>query len=96
MIPDLRENHDSFRDWRPLLSGDKITIKETKGGANEISDILWPSLARQILRRDAENLNLRRASVGDHIYATVFINLFSKDIQTFARLFARTLQTQIP
>lgn len=53
-------------------------------------------MAWQILPRDAENLNLRRASVGDHIYATVFINLFSKDIQTFARLFARTLQTRIP
>lgn len=84
------------RNWRPLLPGDKITVKEIKEGVNEISDILWPSLARQILPRDAENLNLRTARVGDRIYATVFINLFPKDIQTFARLFSRTLQTRIP
>ncbi len=57
---------------------------------NEISDILWPSLAWQILPRDAENLNLRTVRVGkNHIYATVFINLFPKDMQTFVRLFAR-------
>jgi intracellular multiplication protein IcmB len=84
------------RNWRPSLPGDKITIKEAKQTSGEISDILWPSLARQILPRDAENLDLRTARVGDRIYATVFINLFPKDIQTFVRLFSRTLQTQIP
>ncbi len=84
------------REWRPSLPGDKITIKTTKEFTGEISDILWPSLARQILPRDAENLNLRTARVGDRIFATVFINLFPKDIQTFVRLFSRTLQTQIP
>lgn len=82
--------------WRPSLPGDKITLKEPKNGIHEISDILWPSLARQILPRDAENLDLRTARVGDRIYASVFINLFPKDIQTFVRLFSRTLQTRIP
>lgn len=84
------------RQWRPSLPGDKITIKAAKEAVGEISDILWPSLARQILPRDAENLDLRTARVGDRIYATVFVNLFPKDIQTFVRLFSRTLQTQIP
>ena len=82
--------------WRPSLPGDKITIKEPKQGVNEISDILWPSLARQVLPRDAENINLRTARVGDRLYASVFIDLFPKDIQTFVRLFSRTLQTRIP
>ena len=84
------------RDWRPLLPGDKITIREPKKNAREISDILWPSLARQLLPRDAENIDLRTARVGDRIYASVFINLFPKDIQPFARLLARTLPTHIP
>ncbi len=84
------------RSWRPSLPGDKITIKASKEAAGEISDILWPSLARQILPRDAENVDLRTARVGDRIYASVFINLFPKDIQTFARLMGRTLQTRIP
>lgn len=84
------------RNWRPILPGDKITIKEYKQMRGEISDILWPSLARQILPRDAENIDLRTARVGDRIYANVFIDLFPKDVQSFVRLFARTLQTHIP
>ncbi len=84
------------RNWRPLLPGDKITIKEYKEMHGEISDILWPSLARQVLPRDAENINLRTTRVGDRIYSTVFIDLFPKDVQSFVRLFSRTLQTQIP
>lgn len=109
LITELLEVHDAVyimrrsadpeftdREWRPLLPGDKITIKEPKAGTSEVSDILWPALARQILPRDAENLDLRTARVGDRIYATVFINLFPKDIQTFVRLFTRTLQTRIP
>jgi intracellular multiplication protein IcmB len=62
----------------------------------EVSDVLWPSLAKQILPRDAVNLDLRTARIGDRDYSTVFIDLFPKDIQMFVRLFARTLQTQIP
>ena len=84
------------RNWRPLLPGDKITIKEYQQIRGEISDIMWPSLARQILPRDAENIDLRTARVGDRIYASVFIDLFPKDVQSFVRLFARTLQTHIP
>lgn len=84
------------REWKPLLPGDKITIKEMKHMRGEISDLLWPSLARQILPRDAQNLNLRTARVGDRIYATVFVDLFPKEVQNFTRLFSRTLPTHIP
>lgn len=109
IVNDVLEVHDAVyvmrrsadpeftaRTWRPLLPGDKVTIKEGKRLKGEISDILWPSLARQILPRDAENINLRTARVGDRIYATVFIDLFPKEIQSFIRLFSRTLQTHIP
>jgi len=95
----MRRNADpefTDRSWRPSLPGDKITIKEAKQAKGEISDVLWPSLARQILPRDAENINLRTSRVGDRIYATVFVDLFPKEIQTFVRLFSRTLQTHIP
>lgn len=84
------------RTWSPSLPGDKITIKELKHGQGEISDIMWPSLAKQLLPRDAENINLRTARVGDRIYASVFVELFPKEIQTFVRLFSRTLQAHIP
>lgn len=85
------------REWRPLLPGDPLTLKAPKTPeVEDISDLLWPSLARQVLPRDAENIDLRTARVGDRIYASVFVDLFPKEIQPFLRLFARTLQTQIP
>lgn len=84
------------RAWRPSLPGDTITIKELKSGRGDISDVLWPSLSRQLLPRDGENIDLRTARIGDRIYSCVFIDLFPKDVQQFIDLFARTLQTQIP
>lgn len=109
VITDLLEVHDAVhairnsvdpeftdRQWRPSLPGDKITVKTTQQTVEDISDVLWPSLSRQIIPRDGENLNLRTARVGDRIYATVFIDLFPKEVQPFMRLFARTLQTHIP
>lgn len=83
-------------DWRPSLVGDKIFIKSRKKIRGDISDIMWPSLAKQLLPRDAENLNLRTARVGDQIYASMFIDLFPKEVQTFNQLFQRIKRSNIP
>lgn len=109
IVTDVLEVHDAvkairrsvdpdFTDaaWRPLLPGDKFVPKESKQPRGEISDITWPSLAKQIFPRDAENIDMRTCRIGDKIYATVFIELFPKDIQPFARLFNRILPTHIP
>lgn len=109
IVTDVLEVHQAVRvirrsvdpdftdaSWQPSLPGDKVTPKEIKRQTGEISDITWPSLARQIFSRDAENLDIRTARIGDKIYATVFIDLFPKDIQPFIRLFNRILPTHIP
>ncbi len=84
------------RTWRPALPGDKVPLKEYKLDEGNISDLLWPSLARQVLPRDAENMDLRTVRVGDRIYSCVFIDLLPKDIKTFMHLFQRTLAARIP
>ncbi len=84
------------RQWRPVLPGDKITIKELKKMRGDISDVLWPALSRQIIPRDGENIDLRTVRIGDRIYSNVFIDLFPKDVQQFIDLFARTLPTKMP
>jgi len=84
------------RKWRATLPGDKIPVKEVKGFRGDVSDILWPSLAKQIIPRDAENLDLRTTRLGDKIYSTVFIDLFPKDIKHFVVLFSRALAARIP
>lgn len=85
------------RSWRPLLPGDRIpAIQEVKKMYGDISDITWPSLAKQLIPRDSENLDLRTVRAGDRVYSCVFIDLFPKDVQRFIDLFARTLPLNIP
>jgi intracellular multiplication protein IcmB len=98
-IYEMRRSTDpefTDRKWRPALPGDKIVIKEPKKYTGDISDILWPSLARQLLPRDAINKDLRTARIGDRIYSCVFIDLFPKELQRFIDLFLRILPTHIP
>ncbi len=84
------------RSWRPVLPGDKIPVKDYQRFTGEFTDILWPSLSKQILPRDAENLDLRTVRIGDRIYSTIFIDLFPKDIKRFVFLLGRTIGARIP
>ncbi len=84
------------REWEPVLPGDKIKPKLYKKSRGELSDLLWPSLAQQLLPRDAENLDLKTARIGDKIYSSVFIDLFPKEIRNFIHLFRRVLAARIP
>lgn len=86
-------------DWRPLLPGDNINaIKhvESLDVENNVADLLWPALSKQIIPRDAENLDLRTVRIGDRLYGSVFIDLFPKEVRTFNNLLAKVLQTKIP
>lgn len=84
------------RNWQPFLPGDSISIRDSQNIKGEISDILWPPLSRQLLPRDAENIDLRTVRIGDRIYSSVFIDIFPKEIQTFVSLFSRIAVTDIP
>lgn len=82
--------------WQPYLPGDVIPIRETKNFSGDISDVLWPSLANQLIPRDGEILDLRTARLGDRVYGTVSIDLFPKEIAPFGALFSRILNAKIP
>jgi intracellular multiplication protein IcmB len=84
------------KNWRAALPGDKVPLKEYDKSRNTISDLLWPSLARQVLPRDAENLDLRTVRLGDQIYSCVFIDLLPKEIKPFNALLQRALAARIP
>ncbi len=89
--PDFTDKH-----WSPRLPGDKIPKKEMDRFLNDISNIMYPSLADQLFVRDAEKIDLRTVRIGDMIYSTVFIYLFPKEVQAFSSLLRRTLPTHIP
>ncbi len=82
--------------WRATLPGDKIPVREINNFKGDISDILWPPIAKQIMPRNAENLDLVTAKMGSTIYGSVFIELFPKDLKNFLALFNRTLNSRIP
>lgn len=84
------------RSWRPILPGDKIPLRSGLKYADDVSNILYPPLAAQILPRDAERLDFRTARIGDKIYSSVFIDLFPNDVKPFMHLFNRVSATQIP
>ena len=83
-------------EWRATLPGDTIPIREVNNFEGDVSDLLWPSLAKQVIPRDAQVLDRRTVLVGDKIYASTYIDLFPKDVRPFVTLFSRILPTQIP
>ena len=83
-------------DWRPALPGDKIPVRELNAFEGDPSDLLWPSLARQVFPRDAEVIDRRTVLVGNRLHSSVYIDLFPKDIRPFVTLFSRILPTHIP
>jgi intracellular multiplication protein IcmB len=83
-------------DWRATLPGDKLPVREINNFEGDASDILWPPLAKQIIPRDAEALDLRTIRVGDKIYSSTYIDLFPKDVRPFISLFSRILPSHIP
>jgi len=83
-------------DWRATLPGDKLPVREINNFEGDASDLLWPPLAKQVIPRDAENLDLRTVKVGDKIYSSAFIDLFPKDVRPFINLFNRILPAHVP
>lgn len=84
------------RNWRPVLPGDSLPVREVNEFKGNVTDLLWPSLAKQVLPRDAEVLDLRTTRIGDKIYASVFVDLFPREIKPFITLFTRITPTHIP
>ncbi|WP_298626798.1 type IV secretion protein IcmB [uncultured Legionella sp.] len=83
-------------NWRATLPGDKLPVREINNFEGDPSDLLWPSLAKQVIPRDAEVLDLRTVRVGDKIYASTYIDLFPKDVRPFITLFSRILPSHVP
>lgn len=83
-------------DWRPVLPGDTIPIRDLDVTEKDIGGVMWPPLSRQVIPRDAEVLDLRTIRLGDKLYSSVFIDLFPQQIQPFVNLFKRTLPTEVP
>ncbi len=95
-IRSLADPQFTASNWRACLPGDKITIKELDSGVDSVADVLWPNLAKQLLPRDGERMDLRTIRYGDRIYSTIYIDLFPKQVQPFSRLLMRAKYQSLP
>ncbi|MCH9689408.1 MAG: type IV secretion protein IcmB, partial [Gammaproteobacteria bacterium] len=84
------------KEWRPTLPGDKMPVRELNAFEGDASDLLWPSLAKQVIPRDAEIIDRRTILMGDRLYSSAYVDLFPKDVRPFVTLFSRILPTHIP
>lgn len=98
-VHSVRETIDAEftdQDWRPVLPGDKIPVRFNRKQTQDVSEIMWPSLGRQIFPRDGENLDLHYARIGNRIYASLFIDLFPQEVKRFSVLFNRAVSANLP
>lgn len=84
-------------EWKPSVPGDTLlpTVRENRMGAEEW-EIMWPRLGWQLCPRDARIIDNNFVQVGDRIYSPMYIDLFQKDPSTFAALFGRAMDANIP
>ena len=83
-------------DWRATLPGDKLPVRVVNELEGDVSDVLWPSLAQQVIPREGEVLDRRTVLVGNKIYSSVYIDLFPKELWPFMNLFVRILASGVP
>lgn len=83
-------------EWRATLPGDELPVREINSFEGDASDLLWPSLAKQVIPRDAEIIDRRTVMVGNILYSSAYIDLFPKDVRPFMTLFHRILPTHVP
>ncbi len=82
-------------DWRANLPGDPIIPREpTK--VSDASDVLWPSLRRQLCTGDATTVSPTIVRIGELMWAAVDMTLGPADPAPFPQLLARLIDNDVP
>jgi intracellular multiplication protein IcmB len=105
---DIMEAHDAIRavrnnlfpdhaheKWRPCLPGDPIPPRMPTN-AVDLSDLLWPSLANQIVSADAKVLGKSLVRLGNMFWAGADMTLGPMDATAFPQLLNRLVEADIP
>jgi intracellular multiplication protein IcmB len=81
-------------EWDPRLPGDKVLPSTYRvwHKRDEEWAMQWPRMGWQLCPRDAELVDANTVTVGDRIYAPVFVHLAPKDIQRFPAIFNRLME----
>lgn len=82
--------------WRACLPGDKITARVPSADDDDLSDILWPSLRRQLCVHGAERLTYDMVRLGNRIWTAVDVMLAPQTPKAFQALLNRLKDSGTP
>jgi len=81
--------------WRANLPGDPL-LPRAPTTKSDMSEVLWPSLRRQICTGDAEVISPTTVRIGDLIWGGVDMTLGPADPSPFPQLLARLIDSDVP
>ncbi|MCF8495419.1 MAG: type IV secretion protein IcmB [Alphaproteobacteria bacterium] len=90
LFPDHANEH-----WRPCLPGDPIPPRAPMSRV-DMSDILWPNLASQIVAGDARTVGRSLVRIGDLLWAGGDMTLGPMEATAFPVLMNRFVEADIP
>jgi len=90
MYPLLNNN-----EWRANVPGDPI-LPRAPTVKNDLSEVLWPPIRRQLCVGDAETISPTIVRIGDLLWGGVDITLAPADPTPFPQLLARLIDNDIP
>lgn len=92
IYPDMADS-----SWRPALPGDPTPPRGFDGDDHkDISSIIWPTLASQMMNRDAEQISPTAVRIGDLIFSNVDLTLAPEEVQAFSALLSRLAENRMP
>jgi intracellular multiplication protein IcmB len=82
-------------DWKANLPGDPL-IPRVSDQTQDVSDVLWPSIPRQLCVGDAEVVSPSLIKIGDNMWGGVDMTLGPADPSPFPQLLARLIDNDVP
>lgn len=82
--------------WRPNLPGDPVPMTSRGSPDAAANDMMWQSMAGQLIPRDPTIEDLRTISIGDRRYMPVQMERAPSEPKPFAALFSSLRKTQTP
>ncbi|MGQ0527145.1 MAG: type IV secretion protein IcmB [Alphaproteobacteria bacterium] len=81
--------------WRACLPGDPIPARASRD-SKDLSDVLWPNLAKQVTAADARTLGKSVVRIGNILWAGADMTLGPMDATAFPVLLNRLVEADIP
>lgn len=97
-IRKLMHNDLTDESWKPVLVGDKLPSRDDKKlmwANNDVSDLMWPSIAEQIFPDDVYVEDANVVKIGDRYVSSMYADLPPQQTKPF-RSFLNSVDRDIP